>query len=142
MDENGPAPRYLRIVIAAVLASLATVVVLGAVLLLAGRDDNAPIRVLLPAPTQNEAVELRVYVRGAVRNPGVHTLRPEDRWGMPSRRPEAPPAMQLWQRPIWPAGSRTKSKSTPGRWARPFLLVTIPARAQGRPPTETLPVRT
>ena len=44
MDEDGPAPRSnLRIIAAAVLASLATAVVLGAVLLFVRRDDNAPI---------------------------------------------------------------------------------------------------
>jgi competence protein ComEA len=80
MDENGPVPRStLRIVAAAVLASLATAVVLGAVLLFVRRDDNAPIQVVLPPSAQSEAAELRVYVKGAVHNPGVYTLRPGDR---------------------------------------------------------------
>ncbi len=80
---------------AAVLASLATAVVLGAILLFVCRDDNAPIQVLIPTPAGSEPVagpqsaalqdagqaeaEVRVYVTGAVGRPGVYTLNPDDR---------------------------------------------------------------
>ena len=92
MDEDGPAPRSnLRIVAAAVLASLATAVVLAAVVLFVRRDDNAPIRVLLPPPAERTSTaglqttglreagraeaQVRVHVSGAVRTPGVYTLQ-------------------------------------------------------------------
>ncbi len=84
-----------RTLAAAVLAAVATALVLGAVVLFVRRDDNAPIQVLLPTPAQSGAaagirdgnpssaepgrVELRVYVSGAVRNSGVYTLQPDDR---------------------------------------------------------------
>jgi competence protein ComEA len=96
MDGASPVPRSnLSIIVAAVLASLATAVVLGAVLLFVRRDDNAPIQVLLPATavadletSPQTAVsgeagraeqEVRVYVTGAVGRPGVYTLAPDDR---------------------------------------------------------------
>ena len=96
MDGASPVPRSnLSIIVAAVLASLATAVVLGAVLLFVRRDDNAPIQVVLPAtavaePATNPQTaasgeagraqgEVRVYVTGAVSRPGVYTLAPDDR---------------------------------------------------------------
>ena len=74
-----------------VLSALAGALVLAAVVLLARTDDNAPIRILLPTPdggggqprlSDNSGTtgpELKVDVQGAVRNPGVYTLRPGDR---------------------------------------------------------------
>jgi competence protein ComEA len=96
MDGTGPVPRSnLSIIVAAVLASLATAVVLGAILLFVRRDDNAPIQVLLPTSAGSEPVaspqtaalreasraeaEVRVYVTGAVGRPGVYTLALDDR---------------------------------------------------------------
>ena len=73
---------------------LITALVLGAVVLFLRGDDNAPIQVLLPTPERNNAAssqnpstvtgdaaaaEVHVYVSGAVRNPGVYPLRPNDR---------------------------------------------------------------
>ena len=43
-----------RTLIAAVLAALVTALVLGAVVLLVRRDDNAPIQVALPTADQSE----------------------------------------------------------------------------------------
>lgn len=84
-----------RTLIAAFLAALVTALVLGAVVLLVRRDDNAPIQVNLPTPGQSEQnpsvpgepssesaieqSELKVYVSGAVQYPGVYTLRQHDR---------------------------------------------------------------
>ncbi|MBT98025.1 MAG: hypothetical protein CL902_05280 [Dehalococcoidia bacterium] len=56
--------------------------VLAAVALLANQGNNAPIRVIAPSsiPNQEEAPsEVRVYVSGAVANPGVYTLDSESR---------------------------------------------------------------
>ena len=79
------------------LSALVTALVLGAVVLFVRGDDNAPIQVLLPAQVQNTPVlsdgraalqdnplsgtgaALKVYVSGAVRNPGVYTLQQDDR---------------------------------------------------------------
>jgi competence protein ComEA len=90
MDGNGPVPRSnLRIIAAAVLASLATAVVMGAVLLFVRGDDNSPIQVMLPTPADPQTDALleagraeavvRVYVSGAVGLPGVYTMGPDDR---------------------------------------------------------------
>ena len=62
--------------------------VLGAVVLFLRDDGNVPIQVALPTPGLEESgvlgaaavgSELRVYVSGAVRHPGVYTLGPDDR---------------------------------------------------------------
>ena len=62
--------------------------VLGAVVLFLRDDGNVPIQVALPTPGLEEngvlgaaavGSELRVYVSGAVRHPGVYTLGPDDR---------------------------------------------------------------
>ena len=76
-----------RTIATAFLAAVVTALVLGAVVLFVRRDDNAPIYVMLPTPAQDEATagggpsqaELKVYVSGAVRSPGVYTLRTDDR---------------------------------------------------------------
>ena len=75
----------------ALLGVLAGVLVLAAVVLLARGSGNAPIQIVLPTPGAPElagadpgsgprgSAELRVYVSGAVRNPGVYRLDPGDR---------------------------------------------------------------
>lgn len=79
-----------RTVAVAFLAAVATALVLGAVVLLVRRDDNAPIQILLPTPEGRAAAPgpgsgaasaeggmtpaVSVYVSGAVRNPGVYAL--------------------------------------------------------------------
>ena len=86
-----------RTLLAGGLSALVTALVLGAVVLFVRGDDNAPIQVLLPAQVQNAPVQndgpvapqnnppsgtgsaLKVYVSGAVRNPGVYTLQQDDR---------------------------------------------------------------
>ena len=80
-----------RTIATAFLAAVVTALVLGAVVLFVRRDDNAPIYVMLPTPAQDLATaggpsggglsqaELKVYVSGAVRNPGVYTLLAGDR---------------------------------------------------------------
>ncbi len=52
--------------------------VLAAVVLLARQDDNAPIRIIAPE-SQGTATQVRVFVNGAVVNPGVYTLAPDSR---------------------------------------------------------------
>lgn len=85
----------IRIFAIAVLAALIGILVGTAVVLLAGDDDNAPIQILLPTPdaardsqaTANGPAagqssvegELKVYITGAVRNPGVYHLLAGDR---------------------------------------------------------------
>ena len=79
-----------RAIAIAVLALLAGLLVVGAAVLLARGNSNAPIQVLLPTPevagggspgvsgvsSSGQAdVELKVYVSGAVTNPGVYTLQ-------------------------------------------------------------------
>ena len=80
-------PRTIAI---ALLAALATVLVVAAVVLLAGGDGNAPIQIMLPTPDEalsnggsesgplqqspKVEAELKVDIRGAVQNPGVYTL--------------------------------------------------------------------
>ena len=89
-----PALNY-RTAAVAVLAVLTLALVSAAAVLLVRGDDNAPIRVVLPTPepspdatagsvgsstrTAVEQNELRVYITGGVRNPGVYTLRAGDR---------------------------------------------------------------
>lgn len=84
-----------RTVAVAFLAAVATALVLGAVVLLVRRDDNAPIQILLPTPEARAAAArassgvasvdggttpaISVYVSGAVRNPGVYPLREDAR---------------------------------------------------------------
>ena len=66
---------------------------MAAVVLLFRGDDNAPVRIVLPTPEANgtgqEEIksvetpdvesELKVYIAGAVRYPGVYRLQPGDR---------------------------------------------------------------
>ena len=73
------------------MAALATALVLDAVVLFVRQDDNAPIQVILPTLAPNGADsgalssktpvegEIQVHVSGAVQNPGVYALRPNDR---------------------------------------------------------------
>ncbi len=77
----------------ALVALLAGGLILAAVVLLFRRDDNAPIRIVLPTSEatgtgQSDAKyteitaaesELKVYIAGAVRYPGVYRLQPGDR---------------------------------------------------------------
>ncbi len=53
--------------------------VLAAVVLLARQDDNAPIRIIAPDSQQATPSRVRVFVNGAVVNPGVYTLDPDSR---------------------------------------------------------------
>ena len=83
-------PEFKTIAIA-VLGVLAGALVLAAVVPLARGSGNAPIQIVLPTPGAPElagaapgpgtggSAELRVYVSGAVRNPGVYRLDPGDR---------------------------------------------------------------
>ncbi len=81
-----------RVVASVLLGALAGALVTAAVVLLARGDGNAPIQVLLPTPGETigrsdsegglhplapkDEANLKVDVRGAVRNPGVYTLPP------------------------------------------------------------------
>ncbi len=77
----------MRTLAAGMAGALVTALVLGAVVLFSRSDDNAPIQILLPASTQSGgpagsadlAEDLKVYVTGAVVNPGVYSLPPGDR---------------------------------------------------------------
>jgi competence protein ComEA len=58
--------------------------VLAAVVLLSRQNGVAPIRIVAPPPSTQVALppvpqEIRVYVSGAVVNPGVYSLGPDDR---------------------------------------------------------------
>ena len=79
-----------RAIAIAVLALLAVLLVVGAAVLLARGNGNAPIQVLAPtpeapvggptgvpgaSPSGQAATEIQVYVSGAATNPGVYTLR-------------------------------------------------------------------
>ncbi|MDA0262891.1 MAG: ComEA family DNA-binding protein [Chloroflexi bacterium] len=72
------------------LVAAAVAAVLGAVVLLARQDDNAPVRVIAPQsgasgqaapfpPSAPPLTDVRVYVNGAVVRPGVYTLPPDSR---------------------------------------------------------------
>ena len=52
---------------------------LAAAVLFARQDDNAPIRVITPESQQTTPTPVRVFVNGAVVNPGVYTLAPDSR---------------------------------------------------------------
>ena len=85
----------LRSISLAVLGALAGALVTAAVVLLARGDGNAPIQVLLPTPEETSGqsdstgglqplaptgeANLKVDIRGAVRDPGVYTLSPGSR---------------------------------------------------------------
>ena len=83
----------LRTILLAILGVLAGVLITAAVVLLARGGGNAPIQVLLPTPegTSGESgsglqllaprdeANIKVDVRGAVRNPGVYALPPGSR---------------------------------------------------------------
>jgi competence protein ComEA len=87
-------PAY-RIVAIAALALLIGVFVAGAAVLLGRGNDNAPIQVISPSAGGTAALaqpgsnasslsasaqpDLRVYISGAVQDPGVYSLQPGDR---------------------------------------------------------------
>jgi competence protein ComEA len=89
---SGPA---YRIAIIAALALLSVAFVTAAVVLLIESNDNAPVQVIGPStggtstltPPDNRATsltaqaqsDLRVYISGAVQEPGVYSLQPGDR---------------------------------------------------------------
>ncbi len=84
-----------RTLLVAGLSVVVTALVFGAVTLLLRDDGNAPIEVMLPTPPEEGSGspasgnlsggptaaqgELKVYVSGAVHNPGVYVLRENDR---------------------------------------------------------------
>ena len=77
----------------ALVVALAGGLILAAIVLLFRGEDNAPVRIVLPTPdatvpvqsdvgsAENTAaeLELKVYIAGAVRYPGVYRLQPGDR---------------------------------------------------------------
>ena len=67
-----------NIVIIALVAATAAAV-LAAVVLLASQNDNAPIRIIAPDSQQAIPSRVRVFVSGAVANPGVYTLAADSR---------------------------------------------------------------
>ena len=83
----------IRTLIIVTITAIVTALVLGAIVLLVRGDENAPIQVVLPtadptettvtqtdgSPDASPEEDLRVYVSGAVQNPGVYQLRPEQR---------------------------------------------------------------
>ena len=78
-----------------VLGALVVIIVIAGVALISRGGGNTPVRIILPTPqdsaggnapagtrssqTTESAPELQVYVSGAVRRPGVYTLKPGDR---------------------------------------------------------------
>ena len=83
----------LRTILLAILGVLAGALITAAVVLLARGGGNAPIQVLLPTPegtsgqsgsglqllAPRDEANIKVDVRGAVRNPGVYALPPGSR---------------------------------------------------------------
>lgn len=77
---------------AAFFGALMAALIMGSVVLFIRGDKNTPVQVLLPSPEQIDAItdsrgaapfdrpetaaDLKIYVSGAVRNPGVYTLPP------------------------------------------------------------------
>ena len=81
-----------RTLVTVALSAIVTALVFAAVLIFVRGDDNAPIQVVLPTPEVVESnaspsgvansdpeEDLRVYVSGAVQNPGVYRLQPGHR---------------------------------------------------------------
>ena len=71
-----------RALAGSILAVLVIALVIAAVALFLRGDDKAPIQVLVPPPTASSQAlpgELKVYISGAVANPGVYSLREGDR---------------------------------------------------------------
>ncbi|MCH8297107.1 MAG: helix-hairpin-helix domain-containing protein [Chloroflexi bacterium] len=62
-----------------VLVAATVAAVLGAVVLLARQNDNAPVRIIAPEFQQITPAQVRVYVNGAVAVPGVYTLDSDSR---------------------------------------------------------------
>jgi len=78
-----------------VLGALVVIIVIAGVALISRGGGNTPVRIILPTPqdsaggnapagtrssqTTESEPELQVYVSGAVRRPGVYTLKPGDR---------------------------------------------------------------
>ena len=78
-----------------VLAALMAILVIAGVALMVRGGDNPPVRIVLPTPegtldgnalagtessqTPKSEPDIQVYVSGAVRRPGVYTLKPGDR---------------------------------------------------------------
>lgn len=56
-----------------VLVAATVAAVLAAVVLLARQDDNAPVRIIAPTSQQDGPAQVKVYVNGAVVNPGGST---------------------------------------------------------------------
>lgn len=77
----------IRTLAAGIAGAAVAALILGAVVLFLRSDDNAPIQILLPDSTQpaspansaDLADDLKVYVTGAVVNPGVYSLTAGDR---------------------------------------------------------------
>ena len=68
-----------NIAIAALMAATVAAM-LAAAVLLARQDDNAPIRIIAPDSQPATPTRVRVFVNGAVVNPGVYTLAPDSRF--------------------------------------------------------------
>ena len=93
-DEELPLKNY-RAFALGLLALLTVSLVVAAAILLARGDDNPPIQVLPPfsdsdlgaagsggpatSSPSTGAADLKVYISGAVRSPGVYNLQPGDR---------------------------------------------------------------
>lgn len=76
----------LRTVVMAVSAALVAAIILAVAVLLLKGGDNVPIQVLPPGQEKEAAGsgsiadgDVRVYISGAVRNPGVYPMLPGDR---------------------------------------------------------------
>jgi competence protein ComEA len=68
-------PTRLRLLVSLFLGA---VLIAGAAILLVRLNTRGSLEIVLPTPT-TEATEIKVYVSGAVSQPGVYTLRPGDR---------------------------------------------------------------
>ena len=69
----------MKSILQLVLVACIILTVAGAAVLLFRASSSGDMEVILPMPTAEAALDLRVHMKGAVRNPGVYSLNDGDR---------------------------------------------------------------